>query len=58
MSALSVFDAEVVDGERRRKDGLVGVSAEFVAVVAAGGDLEAADPGATELAEHCDRCTR
>ena len=57
MSALSVFDAEVVDGERRGKDGLVGVSAELVAVVAAGGDLEAADPRATERAEHRDRCT-
>jgi hypothetical protein len=52
-----VFDAEVVDGERCGKDGLVGVPAELVAVVAAGGDLEAADLRATELAEHRDRRT-
>jgi hypothetical protein len=52
-----VFDAEVVDGERRGKDGLVGVPSELVAVVAAGSDLEAADPRATERAEHRDRGT-
>jgi hypothetical protein len=33
------------------------VPAELVAVVAAGGDLESADPRATEAAEHRDRGT-
>jgi hypothetical protein len=56
-SALSVFDAEVVDGKGLRQHGLVGVPAQLVAVVAPGGDLESAAPRATELIEHRDRGT-
>jgi len=52
-----MLDAELVERERRGKNAAVGVPAELVAVVAAGGDLESADPRATEPAEHRDRRT-